>query len=558
MAYSLYNTIEGLTVTRQDIQEAELLAEKLISAYYPTIDLRDGSALRDIVLRPSATILALVAKGLEKEKEESLIVNVTDDTSEEAVDVLMSNFFIDRKRGSKAQAVVRIKFSSMLPTETVTVTPSAFFSIDNVNRFIPVDTYSLKKNETLFLYQSIDSMYWYGDIVCESEGEGEQFNISGGSEFFFFSIFDPYFVGAECVALTSRSVETETNTSFVARAEEAISTRNLINNISIPARLNEEFNFIKNISTSGYGDYEMIRDYREILTPISPDPIATHLGGHVDVYVRTALTDKVVQVTTDANGIVTFTGHNPIYRISAITDPEVEISDVNINGSIRSSTNLLTPEDVIGFFVEDTNYSVPGAAGTYYEKHYGYSSRQNIRISRSGTPLPANSNFDIKIRYWEDISSIQSFLDDVNTRVICANYVARGYNVVEVVPTFKIIGELPTGEDLEQLRTDILSVCSKYTDSLLPGEQYVHVDLLGKVNEEVAAQYNLSTDSSLKFYLYSGDVGAGALENPTPVNGVITADVVASSIGHDETGPKKVKRMFVFRIRDVNIVGTVV
>ena len=239
MTYSLYKTFEDLAVTRDDMLEAELLVQQILQAYYPTLDLREGSALRDIVLRPAATVAAILAKGTEKHLLDNRLDGVTDDTPTETVDSLASNLFLYRKAGSKAQAVVRVKFSLLIPSDSVTVSPSSYFSIDNINRFKPVTTYFLEKSnpavstDTLKRYTSVSEDYYYGDILCESDGEGEQFNITGGAEFLYFTVFDPYFIGAQCIALTQESVVTETNTQLVARAPEALSTRNLINNLSI-------------------------------------------------------------------------------------------------------------------------------------------------------------------------------------------------------------------------------------------------------------------------------------------------------------------------------------
>lgn len=552
MAYSLYETIQGLTVTREDMQEAELLAEKLLNAYYPTLDLRDGSALRDIVLRPSATLMALIAKGVQQEKLNSRIDLVTDSTSTQEVDSMMSNFFINRKSGTKAKVVVRVKFSLLLPTDTVTITPSAFFSIDNINRFIPVDTYSLKKNEDLKLYQSLEGQYWFADILCESESEGDQYNISGGQEFLYFSVFDPYFIGAECIALTTKSVATETNTDFVNRAESAISTRNLINNISIPAKLDEQFNYINDIVVSGYTDYEQMRDYREMVSPATNLPIAFHLGGYVDIYTRTALAEKIVQVTTNADGEVIITGVDPIYSISLVENEETEVSQVDIYGNLRSSENLLTAAEVGSFVVEDRNYTV---GSNYYETHYGYSSKQNLRIRRTPSPLPPSSNFDVKIKYWENISSIQSYLDDVTARVVCANYIARGFAIVEVYPVIKVLGAAPIGDALSELKTQALTICKKYTDSLKPGESYIHTDLMKLLVDGISA-YNLSTDVTISFSLYDGQLGSVVPTSGIVPNGVIAPETVIGIDGHDENGPKKVFRTFVFNISDIGIVGT--
>ena len=190
MAYSLYTTFENTVVTRDDQLEAEQLAVKVLEAAYPTLDLRSGSGLYDIVVRPTATLLAMIGKSSEQFITDNRIDGITDETSTDVVDSLLSNFFIERNSGQKAQVLVRVKFATTLPTDSVTVSSSTYFSSDNVNKYIPITTYYLTKNQELILYTSISESYWYADILCESEAEGTQYNIPGGTEFTFFSIPD--------------------------------------------------------------------------------------------------------------------------------------------------------------------------------------------------------------------------------------------------------------------------------------------------------------------------------------------------------------------------------
>ena len=74
---SIFEVIEGLTVTRDDIVEAELFTEQYLSAQFPTYDFRQGTALRDMTVRPNATLLALVNKAIQKYFDDTDIINIT-------------------------------------------------------------------------------------------------------------------------------------------------------------------------------------------------------------------------------------------------------------------------------------------------------------------------------------------------------------------------------------------------------------------------------------------------------------------------------------------------
>ena len=59
----LYSVITGIQPDQQDIVEAELFARQILEAKFPDLDLREGTAIRDLVLRPSALLLAICKKG---------------------------------------------------------------------------------------------------------------------------------------------------------------------------------------------------------------------------------------------------------------------------------------------------------------------------------------------------------------------------------------------------------------------------------------------------------------------------------------------------------------
>jgi len=544
VAYDLYTTFENSVVTREDQLEAEQLAIKILEASYPTLDLRSGSGLYDIVIRPTATLLAMVAKSMDTYITENRIDGVTDETPTDVVDSILSNFFITRNSGQKAQVLVRVKFSTTLPTDSVTVSSSTYFSSDNINKYIPITTYFLTKNEELSLYSSISESYWYADILCDSEAEGTQYNIPGGTEFTFFSIPDPYFIGATGLSVVQQSVATETNTEFVERAPESISTRNLINNISIPARLNQQFNYIKDISVSGYGDYEQYRDYKEIPSSTPGRVIPFHIGGHVDIYVNTAIVKRTVQVTTDAVGRVVLTGIDPIIRIR----PATEAASSTLTGGPLQTTNLLDPVDVEGFVYEDRNYTQPGF---FYEKEYGYSSKQNVVIYRNGTALPANSSFDIEVLQYENVSSIQAYLDDTNNRVISGNYIARGYNIVDL--NISIYTQGPSSVSQDTL-DGVLAAASAYCESK-SGGSFAVSELLAEITP-LLSQYVVSSNVYVNYSLYNGIATTFPPTGVANYNGVIDQDTVVATPGHNEASARKVGNKYIFRVDSIDVIGT--
>lgn len=250
---SFYSVLPGLQPTQQDILEAELLAQQILQAQFPDLDLREGTGLRDLVLRPSAMMLAIVRLGLDYYFTQNTIKGVNDSTPTDVVDAILSNWFINRNQGTYAVISARLYFARQM---TVSLTTDIWFSPDNTNLFY-VQTATTYPSGSL-TYDSFQNEY-YIDVNLVAAAQGTNYNISSGS-LLYFSNFNPYFLHAEINYLVDSSIPTETNSQFISRTGNAISTRNLINVPSIISNLQSNFNYLNQIVPKGMGDPEMIRD----------------------------------------------------------------------------------------------------------------------------------------------------------------------------------------------------------------------------------------------------------------------------------------------------------
>lgn len=308
---NLYTTIPGLQPSQQEILEAELLAQQILQAQFPDLELRLGTALRDLVIRPAAFLLALTKKGLDYYFTQNTINGVTDATPESVVDDILSNWFLPRNLGTFSVISARLYFARK---KNVAVSTSTFFSPDNALLFYPQQAVSLSQDA--MLYDSY-SNEWYVDVNLQAAQQGVQYNISSGS-LLYFSNFDPYFLRAEINYLVSSSVAGETNTQFITRAKTAISTRNLINVPSIAANLQSYFNYISQIVSIGMGDAEMIRDQiKAIFDPETPR-LVTALSS-----TSTTATATLVNHGWDTGQFVVITGatpaaYNGTYQITVV------------------------------------------------------------------------------------------------------------------------------------------------------------------------------------------------------------------------------------------------
>lgn len=269
----LYSVIPGLQPTAQELLEGELLCKQILEAKFPDLDLREGTALRDLVIRPGAMLFALMNKAGEYYFTQNTLSNIDNVTPTEVLDSILSNWFLTRNVGIRSVINARLYFAR---SKNITVSSSIYFSTDNVTKFFPADSFSFPA-EALILDSYSNEYYIDMDMVAEREGTA--YNISSGS-LLYFQNFDPYFLRAEINYLKSESISTETNLEFISRSKTAISTRNLINVPSIDSNLRAEFNFITRLLTIGMGDPEMLRDVmRSMLEQTYPITVTSAVKG---------------------------------------------------------------------------------------------------------------------------------------------------------------------------------------------------------------------------------------------------------------------------------------
>ena len=254
----LYSVVQGLTPSPNDLLEAELLSTQILQANFPDLDLRQGTAVRDLVIRPAALLFALCKLGTDYYFAQNTIANVTDTTPTDMVDSIMSNWFMTRNIGLQSIISARLYFARQ---KNVNISSDTYFSPDNILKFYP--SVSAAYNASSLQFDSFSNEY-YIDINLTAAAEGSSYNLASGS-LLYFSNFDPYFLRAEINYLVSSSIDTETNTQFITRAQSAISTRNLINIPSVAANLQSQFNYIDKLVTVGMGNPDMIRDQVNIM-----------------------------------------------------------------------------------------------------------------------------------------------------------------------------------------------------------------------------------------------------------------------------------------------------
>lgn len=465
MADNLYTVLESIQVSKEDILEAETFARQYLRALFPDLDLREGVALNDLVIRPFATLTAMLNKGLNYYFSTNSVSGITDDSSTELVDKLMSNFFLTRLPGSSA--VVRTRLFFLTNNRDIFISQNNTFSIDNSVIFKPAVDLLISGSE--LTYDPDREEYFY-DVDLISTSQDSAANIEGG-DFIYHSAVDPYFIQATVLFLVQKAIPVETNTEFLERAKTAVSTRNLINDRSIDSQIRETFNFITQVVPIGYGDEEMKRDTILVQNPyVSGDQQQLHVGGKVDVYVNSTTTSEIKQYTTDENAEIFLPADSGLVSRIIYDIRRATLEETTAEGLV----DTLPADTEIVFTVgtgEDVNSFLP--LSDYVDT--GFSMRQCIRITFPNVADNQNKTITFKLWRFTDVASVQSFLDDSINRVICADYLARSLdNLVVDINVKKIENALLSDNELSAAQEAL----SDYFETLNAGQTLVSANLV--------------------------------------------------------------------------------
>jgi hypothetical protein len=325
----------AVTITASDVTTAANFLEQFLTDQVPEGDFTEGTALRDLAVNAIAAVVAFLRADAAQIRQMQSLLSVQEATSgdeealSDAVTAILSNFFITPKGGTKSRGFAighaTQQVDIFIPTSIqFTYSPGLVFVVDNT------DTLFISSAELVPIVEADGSILDYEfKIPLIAVATGEAYNVDPGL-FSAFDRFSPYVTHVEGTAKFSGGKGPETVDEVLERAPTAVSVRNLINDRSIDATLNENFDGIESILVVGMGDLEMQRD---IVPTIAPN-LKFHVGGAVDIYLRTAL------VETSFTGAVGALFARPDGVVTVFRDGSVSFAAVQVGDIIRVTAGL--------------------------------------------------------------------------------------------------------------------------------------------------------------------------------------------------------------------------
>ena len=390
-----------INIAQSDIDYAKNFLTQYLSDLMPQADFSEGGALQDLVIKANSYVFAFLKSELTKVETlrslKQLELLPDDEEKSQAIDDIMSNFLVNRGLGTKAQVKVTIILSQKVD---VFIGTGTRFNKDDVHYFYPVINYYFPKEELIEVVGPTGSVTYTIDIYLQAENVGSDYDVAPGT-FLTWDIFNAYILSVRNYDAGYRGNAVETDNTYVSRANDAITVRNLVTPRSIRTVLLEKFKDqgLKGVVTAGYGDPEMLRDI--VNTNISFIRFdLVHIGNHQDAYVALNLLEDQTYTGTTANvsyiGEFTYDG--------ALRLPQVPIYKIK---SVKDSTTLV---------------DLPYRIVVRNHKYYFTSLQEAFIVINSGV------NGQSVVVTYDTVSNFQlihDYLRDPEDRVILANSLAR-------------------------------------------------------------------------------------------------------------------------------------
>jgi len=331
---------------------------------YPELDLRRGTAVRDLVLDPLADLFQEVMSSfyalylfLRGEYPDP-----NDDFYQKAIENIAKNFFVYRRRGQKAAGLIRVyvakkKYYRVPKGTKFYITPNMYYEAPEEFTFLPNQLY----------YNALEGA-WYFEVPAVAPEIGADYNLPANSKVEV-EPFDPHVLYAETATDFVGGTDIEPLDQFVERIKQELTVRNMVSPRSIKVVLPQKIDNILFVQPIGFGDPEMWRDYKEFET------VKLHVGGHVDVYVKfmQSTPPKEVELTVGKDGWVEYPGMLHTTDGSKIVNTDLDIS---------------------------------------------FSYRSKIQVDKK-------EGEKVKVLAWPEIKIVQELLDRSDLRILTANYLAR-------------------------------------------------------------------------------------------------------------------------------------
>jgi len=285
-------TTTTITIDDQAFADADAFLTALLSEKIPDADFSRGGVLRDFVVTAIAYSFAYLEKERQKTRDQQSLLSLAsqpdDESTSDAANAIISNWFLNRRTGQTARVTTTLHFSAAADV-SIALSTRFFRTTDAV--FVPDATaaYVIPASSLMPVYNANSVVTEYVTTInLVAKDVGTVYNLPAG-RFIQADQFSPFFTYAENQSAIIDGKDIESTADLLVRAPTAITVRNLVNARSIDTVLKETFSNITRVLSLGFGAPEMLRDFSsEAVTRLR-----MHVGGFTDIATQLPITEVV-------------------------------------------------------------------------------------------------------------------------------------------------------------------------------------------------------------------------------------------------------------------------
>lgn len=390
--------MSNVEISQEILVESVTFLDQFLTSRLPTYDFSQGTANRDIAINSIALVIAYLRQDINTIKNGLTLFDLkdkTDDSSNEMVDSILSDFFVERHTGDQASGPVSLFFSTNL-IGTVTIRNTDIFVKNEVEYRIPADILFITPSDLQKNTSNTGVTFYTYSLTLQAVEKGIEGKAVQGI-FSDWQVNSPFLYRVEVLEDFGGGEDIEASGDLIVRSEKALTVKNLVTDNAIFTVLMENFAFLRNIVSIGMHEPEMIRDLITFSSGVTNTTL--HRGSMIDIYgkfpiaFRAVLTGTVVSVS-----------------INEVTKSAIQISNVPVY-KVHSVIDTANNNAVIPFVVEIDNPSLylSGRQGFY------------ITMSEDFLGSPLQVTYDFTTNYQE----VQNFVSAKSERTVNADSLVK-------------------------------------------------------------------------------------------------------------------------------------
>lgn len=431
-----------LDATIQQFESSRQLVRAAIRAAAPAADLRDGTALGELLVRPFSAVAADLAKMAERAVASRSRASITDASPDEDVAAVLAAYGMTRRAGSRASGSVIVR---VLGAGARTIPAGATLSADaRVFTVTGGPHVVAETGGTIQLFQGdATAATWYFVLQVVATAAGADHNITSGTALTFGAGAPGDVISVSAYADFHGGADKEPATAALARIPAAVTTRGLCTRGSIVATLQDPTLVgleVAAASVHGFGDPVQLRG---AATPVGGGPSSC-----VDAFVRMSAAPERSAFTArgsrGVDGVYTISlgadVAGDVWYVAGVADPDTHpgagyvyaVAPVMVHGSGHSADAADAATYARGAF-QELRILVRGVASSDQSRTFkvtavmnrgivaaqAYVDRPDVRpcgldlMIRSPTPIVVSASLAVQAPAWLATRAIQQAVADV-------------------------------------------------------------------------------------------------------------------------------------------------